>query len=347
MDKSLPGNRIPAYTPYVVIAAFVLLSFPFRYYIIPQWGIFTHLALVILQYTMICGIWLIIKFINRYFEKIYPFERGVIKRILFQQSITLIILVPIMAILVDKLTSYLPVHINKEFKIIILLVVILAIIVFNLLVYLGHFVKRWQHSILDNAELSVKSIMLEKEKLQLQFQQLKNQINPHFLFNTLSSLDSLIYSNPDLASEFLNHLASMYRYIVENKEKQQITIEEELKFILKYKSLLEIKFQDGISILINIPTSIMQREIITVAMQALIDNAIKHNIVQASSPLKIEIYGDANYIYVKNNLQIRKQVETSTKQGLSQLKNLYSFISDKYVEVIDNNQHFIVKLPLI
>jgi LytS/YehU family sensor histidine kinase len=210
-----------------------------------------------------------------------------------------------------------------------------------------YFFERWQQSVEEKAKLLIKSAELAKEKSMMQYHHLKNQVNPHFLFNTFTSLDGLIQTNPELASEFVRQLSKVYRYVLEHKENEVVSLQTETDFILHYISLLEMRYGKVLTISINISKDALERGIVMVTLQMLIDNAIKHNSMQAGSPLNIKIYNDDNYLYVSNNKQMRKQIEISNKQGLQQLIDLYSFSTNLPVAINDEGETFEVKLPLL
>jgi len=188
---------------------------------------------------------------------------------------------------------------------------------------------------------------MEKEKFLMQFHHLKNQVNPHFLFNTFTSLDGLIQSDPALASEFVRHLSKVYRYVLEHKENEMVSVETELNFIEHYIELLTIRYKSALQISIDVTAAGKERSVAMITLQMLIDNAIKHNIVHTDSPLKIKIWDEGDYLVVRNNKQLRKQIYTSTKHGLLQLRQLYNYVSPQPVMVTDEDDFFEVKLPLL
>lgn len=204
----------------------------------------------------------------------------------------------------------------------------------------SYFIDRWKDSL-------VLAERLEKEKSQVQFDNLKNQLNPHFLFNALTSLNSLIFEDQKLASQFLQQLSKIYRYVLLNNDKNFVTLQTELDFIQNYISLLETRFKDAIHFKIDIRDDARGQAIVPVTLQILIENALKHNVVDKVKPLTIEITSIGDYLVVSNNLQLRKRVETSNKLGLENLRSLYSFLSDKPVLIEPTTDRFYVKVPLI
>lgn len=195
--------------------------------------------------------------------------------------------------------------------------------------------------------LQIQSTRLEKDKTEIQYQNLINHLNPHFLFNSLTSLNSLIITEPKVASKFLQKLSAMYRYILQSKDKETVTIEQEINFVNNYIDLQKSRFEDGLQININIDEQYLDCAIIPVTLQNMFENAIKHNIIEDENPLVIDVYVDGDFLIVKNNLQRKGFVETSNKQGLDSLKTLYSYLSPKPFETIETETEFIVKVPLV
>jgi len=217
------------------------------------------------------------------------------------------------------------------------LFMVLSVILF---IFGFHFFKRWK-------EQQVLAAELEKEKTLVQYDNLKNQLNPHFLFNSLSSLNSLIFENPQLASEFLQQLSKVYRYVLEHKEKNLVLLDTEIKFVKHYVQLLKARFEEGMDVTFDITEPALSKGITPVTLQILIENAMKHNTTQKSSPLDIKIFTEGDYLVVQNKMQKRQVIESSNGQGLENLKNLYHYLSEKEVMVEHDNDVFIVKIPLL
>lgn len=195
--------------------------------------------------------------------------------------------------------------------------------------------------------LRMQSTRLEKDKTEIQYQNLINHLNPHFLFNSLTSLNSLIMTAPKDASKFLQKLSLIYRYILQNKDKEVISLEQELAFVKHYIDLQKSRFEAGLQINIDIENAYLTSGIVPVTLQNLFENAIKHNSLEEGNPLIINVFVEENYLIVKNNLQRKKFVETSNKQGLDSLKSLYKFLTPKPLETIETKDEFLVKIPLL
>jgi ligand-binding sensor domain-containing protein len=195
--------------------------------------------------------------------------------------------------------------------------------------------------------LQARAQTLEKEKTHVQYENLKQHLNPHFLFNSLSSLGSLIRTNQKMAGDFLDGMSRIYRYILQSKDNETVTLADELKFIETFIQLQRTRFPEGLEFVTNVEDEWLQNRIVPVTLQNLLENAIKHNIIDPESPLRIEILVEDGYLLVRNNLQKKKFVETSNKQGLENLLSLYKYLASKPMLVEEDAQYFTVKIPLL
>jgi len=195
--------------------------------------------------------------------------------------------------------------------------------------------------------LEGKTQLLEKEKARVMYESLKQQLNPHFLFNSLTSLSGLIEADQQLAGNFLKQMSKIYRYILKSRDSETVSLKEEIDFVQTYISLQQTRFRKGLEVQINVPAAALDRKIPPVTLQNLIENAIKHNIIDADSPLVITISVSGDYLRIENNLQKKQMVETSNKQGLASLSSLYRYLSSKPVLIEETEQTFCVQLPLI
>lgn len=203
------------------------------------------------------------------------------------------------------------------------------------------FYSRLQKSIVEKEQL-------ERENIQSQLEGLKNQVNPHFLFNSLNTLMHIIPEDQELAVRFVQQLSKVYRYILEIRDRKLIPLSEELDFLKAYVFLLKERFGENFKVEINIPEAYLSMKVVPLSLQILLENAIKHNIISALKPLKIEVFVEKNrQLIIRNNLQKKNQVMDSTKVGLQNIKNRYSFFSDRKVEAFATADSFVVSLPLI
>jgi sensor histidine kinase YesM len=188
---------------------------------------------------------------------------------------------------------------------------------------------------------------LKRESLSAQLNALRSQVNPHFLFNTLNTLSSLIPENPKHAVDFVQQLSKVYRHILEVKDEKSILLKDELDLLKAYTFLLKTRFDKNLDVTIDIPTEKLQKRIVPMSLQILMENAIKHNIVSADKPLHIDISTVNGSLVVSNNLQMKNQVNECTGIGLDNIRNRYKLISEKPVNVTTNNNNFTVSIPLI
>ena len=189
---------------------------------------------------------------------------------------------------------------------------------------------------------------LEKEKLQAELQQLKGIVNPHFLFNNLNSLSSLISEDPARAEDFLNELTKVFRYLLRNHETDLTTLADEMQFLKSYYSLLETRYGAAISMHINIPPAYDSFLLPPMTLQLLVENAVKHNRVQKEDPLRIEVFvHSANLLVVRNNLSLRDQKVESTGIGLRNINSRYKLLNHQPPTVDKTDDFFSVSIRLI
>lgn len=199
----------------------------------------------------------------------------------------------------------------------------------------------------ESNEMRLEKEKLESENVKSQFEALRNQLNPHFLFNSLNSLKSLIDSQPDRAKDFVIQLSDVYRYLLKHRSHDRVPLLEEIKFMEAYAYLLKIRYEDTINIHI---TSTYDRSIMIVplTLQLLVENAVKHNVISSDFPLLISIEIDeAGYLVVQNNFKPRLEVEGSSNFGLYNLNQQYKFIAQKEIVIQKSDNAFIVRVPPI
>lgn len=189
---------------------------------------------------------------------------------------------------------------------------------------------------------------VKQEHLRSELQGLRNQVNPHFLFNSLNTLMNIIPKDSDLAVQFLHRMSNVYRYILESREEQIIPLKEELEFVHSYVFLLKERFKNKLEVQIEIPAAYLNHKVLPLSLQLLLENAIKHNVVSKSKPLLIEIQViDDHFLMIRNNFQAKKQVMDSTKVGLENIRKRYQFFTDKKIRVEQTVDFFTVFIPLI
>lgn len=191
-----------------------------------------------------------------------------------------------------------------------------------------------------------KDAMLKREMLESQFATLKSQINPHFLFNSFNTLITIIEENPNLAVEYVEHLSDFYRSIIVYRERDLISIEEELNLVRDFGFLLRKRYEDNFRMIMNVPVS--SGQIMPLTLQTLVENAVKHNIISTARPLDLEIFlENGDCLVVQNNIQRKIKPEPGTHFGLQSLVKRYQLLGQRPVTVTDDGQKFTVRVPLI
>lgn len=189
---------------------------------------------------------------------------------------------------------------------------------------------------------------LRRNSEQAQLQLIRSQVNPHFLFNNLNVLSSMVIRDNPEANHFIEEFSKVYRYILSNQQKELVELRAELDFIEPYLFLLRKRFDEGLEVSIRISDEYRSWHVVPAALQMLIENAIKHNIVSRQKPLHIDIHTNGNQtLVVTNNLQPRKMKEPSTLIGLQNIRKRYELISGKDVIVKQTDELFEVSLPLL
>jgi len=207
------------------------------------------------------------------------------------------------------------------------------------MMYASSFFQAWRKNVIEKEKL-------KNEALALQYETLSNQVNPHFLFNSLNVLLSMIDTDTAAAKRFTTQLSNFYRQLLSLKDKQLLPIDEELTILRNYLDLQQIRFGESLRISMNLPAD-ESHLIIPLTLQMLVENAFKHNILSPEQPLTLTIEKSDNQLIVRNNLQKRKNVMGSSQIGLRNLNERYQFLTGHEIEVVETTQSFEVKIPLI
>ncbi len=204
-----------------------------------------------------------------------------------------------------------------------------------------YFFEQWKEQFRLNEQL-------KNQQIKTQYEVLQNQMSPHFLFNSLNTLTSIIPEDADAAVAFTERLSEVYRYILNNKDRELVELEEEIKFVKSYLFLLRMRYPDNLNFSFEIEQKYHTMTIPPLTLQMLVENAIKHNIVSKSKPLHIDIYiENGKSVIVKNNLQKKASAEASTKTGLENIRKRYRILGNKEIDVITSASNFMVAVPLI
>ena len=277
------------------------------------------------------------------FKRWYPKVESSVKRLIIQ-SITILVAYATLKLTVSPLidsvfAKNLPEESQGDINSLIATIIVSFLIV---AIYEGLFF----YTLFKKAELE--KTELERLNVSTQLDQLRNHVNPHFLFNSLNTLATLIKEDQDQAESFVHQLSFVYRYILEMRDKRLITLEEELKFLESYQYLLEHRFGDKMMIEIDIPDACKTKHILPLSLQILIENALKHNVVSHTHPLVIRLTcPKENKLVVENSIQRKRHITESTGFGIQNIKSRYAFYTDKEVDIIQTEASFIVILPLL
>jgi len=205
----------------------------------------------------------------------------------------------------------------------------------------GYFFERWKVQTIEVEQVKT-------QQLKSELNVLKNQISPHFLFNSLNTLVTLIHENQDQAASFTEKLSHVYRYILQYKDEEVIRLKTEMEFIKAYNYLLSMRFEKSLQINTKIESRDLEKHVAPLTVQMLVENAVKHNIASLTKPLRIDIYVEnGSSLIVRNNLQRKTDGVKSLKTGLANIRQRYKYLSDRDVDVIETREHFMVALPLI
>ncbi|MEM0932407.1 MAG: histidine kinase [Bacteroidota bacterium] len=210
------------------------------------------------------------------------------------------------------------------------------------------FINLFYFSMKQRDQLTKQMKDLRREMMASQYTTLKNQISPHFLFNSLNTLTSLMYEDRDLASDFVTRLASTYRYILDNREQDLVSLQKEINFLDSYIFMMNVRHKKAVTISMDITIAAASYYIPTLTLQMLVENALKHNQYSKEKPLNISISNiGQDALVVQNNLQKRMNPEVTTQMGLQNIKKRYAYHTNKTVLIREETSYFEVIVPLL
>jgi len=216
----------------------------------------------------------------------------------------------------------------------------ISITVFGIVVGNGFlFFKNWKQSAINEE-------ILKREKLAIEYEALRNQVNPHFLFNSLTALTTLVHQDADKAEAFIRKFSDVYRYILENRDQEIVSLGNELILIRNMAYLYHYRHGDNLRIKLDIDPA-GNKYILPMALQMLLENALKHNIISEVKPLTVRIFEDEDFVVAWNNLQLKNNVQDSNNVGLGNIRLRYSYLSEKPVTIDKTDQYFQVKIPIL
>lgn len=281
-------------------------------------------------------------FVNRRLSSKYRWDKNTLLRFFFQfvSNSAIAISIVVVSRWGFKLLFGSVYYISLLDELIIISFVLFIVLVFTITDLSIYLLNSWRFSL---AELE----RFKKENAEFRFESLRSQLNPHFLFNSLNSLSALVYEDTEKAGLFIRELSDVYRYILENRDKELVQLGEELNFAQSYINLIQLRFDKNIVVVTNVRDTNYKFSIAPLTIQLLIENAVKHNVISKKYPLRIDIEIDKDILVVRNNLQLKRTKEYSNKMGLNNIKSRYDFLTNRMVEVVENSEEFIVKIPLI
>lgn len=203
------------------------------------------------------------------------------------------------------------------------------------------------HSYNTYSKGQVDKIKLERKRISLQLKALKDQLSPHFLFNSLNTISSLIYKDDEVAEQFIRNLAEAYKYTLKSYDKRLVSLKDELHFVKAYQDLLVTRFQDALQVTIDVESHLLETAIPPLTIQLLVENATKHNIINADMPLHLEVSNENKYLVISNNKTKCPENVRSFKIGLKNIDRRYELLTGQNIQVINATSDFCVKLPII
>lgn len=290
-------------------------------------------------------------FVFGVFDKIYSENRFTPQRLIFGGIASLMVTVLViflLRIVEDVLIEGETINqFLKEEKAANYIVSVVITIIVTLGLYAFHFYKAFQ-------EHKLKEQKIIAGTASAKFESLKNQIDPHFLFNSLNVLSSLIEENPEMAQKFTTSLSKVYRYVLEQKDKELVSVEEEINFAKTYMNLLKMRFENSITFelpsidQVNLLTvNEDENKVVPLSLQLLLENCIKHNVVSEQKPLHIKIYINNNQLIVENNFQKKETLSERKGVGIANIVNRYAILTKRNVMIEENEKHFKVFLPIL
>lgn len=272
-------------------------------------------------------------FLGTYLDKKIPWTDFPVKRFALGVLITVSYTLAAVVLLKELFAYFL-----DDFTTSVLFSVIITVLI-SLFLHGRSFLLSWRDAAKDAEKL-------QKENAIARYESLKNQVNPHFLFNSLNALTNLVYEDPDKAVKFIKQLSEVYRYVLDTRHREVVSLQEELYFLESYLFLQQIRFGNNLKTQIEVTT--VTGKIPPLALQMLIENAIKHNVVSSEDPLLVTIIERNGFVVVENNLRKKNVIDKdSSALGLENICKRYEFLSDKKVSIVQSADAFTVALPII
>jgi two-component system, LytTR family, sensor kinase len=270
----------------------------------------------------------------------FPWKESIKKRLIIEVPLIIVISVGTMVVftlfwnnLHNKSTNQVTLFMNST-------IALLVSVIINLFTEGSTIFKLYK-------ETAVSAEILKRKTLESHFETLKSQVAPHFLFNSLNTLIALIDESPKIAKDFVQHLANYYRYSMQINARETVDLETELNLVRNYIFLLTSRFGENLKIEFPQNNKEFEKHVVPLAVQLLVENAVKHNVISSSKPLTISILVGENTVAVRNNLQKKDATEISNRLGLDNIRNRYAIVCQLPIHVNETEDYFEVKLPLL
>jgi two-component system, LytTR family, sensor kinase len=326
-----------------------LLFFLYLYYgendILPKIGADFSLYLVTILVSLSAGFG--IDIINKMLNRKLGWRKSIFLR--FSSGLALnfvwVITILLLAAWIGNLTQLVAIKIfeaefiNNELELKLIILSVLGLFIFNLVEFVTY-------SYSEYSVGQIRKLRAERKQLEFQFEALKSQLSPHYLFNSMNTISSLIYRDPHIAENFIRNLADTFNYVLHTKDVKLVTLKEELEALKDFNYLLRIRYAEAVNLQIDIPKELLSSPIPPLTLQLLIENAVKHNIVTDEEPLKINVRHEGRKLIILNNKTGSPSNTSSHKVGLENIRKRYAFFTPHDIKVIDED-YFQVELPLL
>lgn len=334
MIFSQPQNKRWYYVLMILVALIIFLIFRLHEGFS---GASFSILFILHALIMTLGLWIGCMMIVEFLWVKFPWEQTPVKHLLLEILLIL---------LYTNLYSFAIYRLEVAFDIIspmddLFLGVVLTNLITLLITALheaAEFYKQWKYNF-------SKSVRLEKDNIEARYEMLKTQINPHFLFNSLNSLSSLVDGN-EKAVRYIQNLSDFLRYMLQNRDKQLILLREEITNLKDYVELQLLRFSENLEFNIDVEEKFFHYSIPPLVLQMLVENCLKHNVISKDYPLKITVKADKEWLTVENNLQ-RKNETASTGQGLKNISERYRYFTTRQVKIKESDSQFSVSIPLL
>ena len=292
---------------------------------------YEHYILSILIINL-CGV--AAYFIDRWLDNKISWRESFLSRFLSGLAANMIVILPLALTLILNLMT-----IFKEDGVKIVILLIVSIFIYEI-------IYGWFYSYRFYAHTQVERLRLERWQLELQFESLKSQISPHFLFNCLNTISSLLYKDVSLAEEFIRRMADIFQYVLNNQKRKFVSVREEIEFVKSYYYLLRVRFENNLKLEINVPGNLMDSPMPPLTLQLLVENAVKHNEITKEKQLMVYITAKDNTLIVTNTKTNAVLKPAGFQIGLDNIRKRYQFFTQEPV-VLKNEDQFSVQLPIL